>query len=96
MMVTHNIEEDLLKSGGKTAIIKNRNGTTIEVNNQWVAPYSTLLSKTFNAHINVEYCNSVKAIKYICKYVNKGSDMAVRNQRYRRNRTISGWKIHKQ
>ena len=65
------------EDGGKTAIIKKRNGTTIEVDNQWFVPYSPLLSKTFNAHINVEYCNSVKAIKYICKYVNKGSDMAV-------------------
>lgn len=43
----------------------------IEVDNRWVVPYSPLLSKTFKAH------NSVKAIKYICKYVNKGSDMAV-------------------
>ena len=58
-------------------IIKKRNGTTLEVDNQWVVPYSPLLSKTFNAHINVEYCNSVKVIKYKFKYVNKGSDMAV-------------------
>ncbi|XP_050340940.1 uncharacterized protein LOC126767493, partial [Bactrocera neohumeralis] len=31
---------------------------------------------TVKAHCNVEYCNSVKSIKYICKYVTKGSDMA--------------------
>ena len=77
MMVTYNIEEYLLKMVCETAIIKKHNGTTIEVDNQWVIPYSPLLSKTFNAHINVEYCNSVKAIKYICKYVPKGSNMAV-------------------
>ncbi|GFQ96362.1 ATP-dependent DNA helicase [Trichonephila clavata] len=43
----------------------------------WFHTYSPLLSKTFNAHINVEFCYSLKSIKYICKYVNKGSDMAV-------------------
>ena len=48
----------------------------VEVNNQWVVPFNPVLSRTFMAHINVELCNSVKSIKYICKYVNKGSDQA--------------------
>ncbi|XP_062541344.1 uncharacterized protein LOC134209376 [Armigeres subalbatus] len=61
---------------GRTAIVKV-NRQNIEVDNRWIVPYSPLLSKTFEAHINVEYCNSVKSIKYICKYVNKGSDMAI-------------------
>lgn len=49
----------------------------VEIDNRWIVPYSPLLSKTFKAHINVEICNSVKSIKYVCKYLNKGSDMAV-------------------
>lgn len=61
---------------GHTATIRMRN-QDIVVDNSWVVPYSPLLSKIFEAHINVEICNSVKSIKYICKYVNKGSDMAV-------------------
>ncbi|GFY32140.1 helitron_like_N domain-containing protein [Trichonephila clavipes] len=65
-----------VKDGGKSVILKVRN-IDIEVDNRWIVPYSPLLSKTFKAHINVEYCNSVKSIKYICKYENKGSDMAV-------------------
>ncbi|XP_062817668.1 uncharacterized protein LOC134293583 [Anolis carolinensis] len=63
--------------GGFTAKLKIRGKTEVEVDNRWVVPYSPLLSKMFQAHINVEYCNSIKSIKYICKYVNKGSDMAV-------------------
>ena len=47
------------------------------VENTWIVPYSPILSKAFKTHINVEYCSSVKSIKYVCKYVTKGSDMAV-------------------
>lgn len=61
---------------GASTIINVRN-QPVRVDNRWVVPYSPLLSKTYKAHINVEYCNSVKSIKYICKYVTKGSDMAV-------------------
>ena len=53
------------------------------VDNRWIVPYSPLLCKIFKAHINVEFCNSIKSIKYVCKYVNKGTDMAMvglRNQ----------------
>ncbi|XP_063912257.1 uncharacterized protein LOC135129106 [Zophobas morio] len=62
--------------GGYTTTNKINN-VDFEVDNRWIVPYSPILSKSFNAHINVESCNSVKSIKYICKYVNKGSDMAI-------------------
>ena len=54
--------------GGFTIKVKD-----MELDNHWVVPFNPVLSRTFNAHINVEYCNSVKSIKYICKYVNKNS-----------------------
>ncbi|KAG1469845.1 hypothetical protein G6F56_003027 [Rhizopus delemar] len=42
--------------------------------NEWVVPYNPYLSKKYKAHINVESCASVQAIKYINKYVYKGQD----------------------
>ena len=63
-------------NGGKTIHLKIGQDM-VEVDNRWVVPFSPFLSKIFKAHINVEFCNSVKSIKYVCKYVNKGCDMCV-------------------
>lgn len=64
--------------GGHTFTMRKPNSINeVEIDNRWVVPYSPLLSKAYKAHINVEFCSSVKSIKYICKYVNKGSDLAV-------------------
>ncbi|XP_074106851.1 uncharacterized protein LOC141532418 [Cotesia typhae] len=48
----------------------------VEIDNRWVVPYNPVLLRTFKAHINVECCNSVKSINYLCKYITKGSDQA--------------------
>ncbi|GFQ88734.1 helitron_like_N domain-containing protein [Trichonephila clavata] len=44
------------EDGGKSITLKVLNNT-IDVDNRWVVPYSPLLQKTYNAHINVECCN---------------------------------------
>ena len=42
--------------------------------NRYVVPYNRLLSILLNCHINVESTSSISAVKYIYKYVYKGSD----------------------
>jgi len=41
-----------------------------------VVPHNVDLLTKYDAHINVEICNSVLAIKYLYKYVYKGHDRA--------------------
>ncbi|CAF3937877.1 unnamed protein product, partial [Rotaria sp. Silwood1] len=48
----------------------------IQVANRFVVPSNSFLSLKYNAHINVELCSTVKAIKYINKYITKGYDCA--------------------
>ena len=51
-------------------------GDNFNFTNQWVIPYNPFLTRLFEAHINVEVCTTVKAIKYIHKYIYKGPDKA--------------------
>ncbi|XP_066978817.1 uncharacterized protein [Macrobrachium rosenbergii] len=95
------------EDGGVMGKLKICSNTEIEIDNSWVVQFSMLQSKMFHAHINLEYCNSVKSIKYVCRYVNKGSYMTVfgiRNEktndevlRYQLGRYISSneavWRI---
>ncbi|XP_073359742.1 uncharacterized protein [Aegilops tauschii subsp. strangulata] len=46
------------------------------LDNRWVVPYNPYLLRMFNCHINVEVCSSIKAIKYLYKYIYKGHDKA--------------------
>ena len=46
------------------------------LDNRWVVPYNPYLLRMFNCHINVEVCSSIKAVKYLYKYVYKGHDRA--------------------
>ena len=50
--------------------------TTFTFDNRWVVPYNPYLSWKYRAHINVEVCASIHAVKYIHKYIYKGSDRA--------------------
>ncbi|AQK86929.1 hypothetical protein ZEAMMB73_Zm00001d038566 [Zea mays] len=45
-----------------------------ELDNRWVVPYNPYLLWLFNCHINVEACGSIKAVKYLFKYIYKGHD----------------------
>ncbi|KAL5558339.1 hypothetical protein UlMin_034550 [Ulmus minor] len=44
------------------------------LDNQWVVPYNPYLLAKFNCHINIEICSTVKAVKYLYKYIYKGHD----------------------
>jgi len=44
------------------------------IDNRCVVPYSLNLCHSYKAHINVEVCGSVRAVKYIHKYIYKGGD----------------------
>ncbi len=48
----------------------------VELDNRWVVPHNVYLSTKYDAHINVEVCNNICAVKYMFKYIYKGHDRA--------------------
>jgi len=58
------------RNNGRTATLSD--GTVID--NRNIVPYSPLILLMMESHSNLECCISVKAFKYIHKYVYKGHD----------------------
>ncbi len=56
--------------------IRSRNRTVL-LDNRWIVPYNKFFCAKYNCHINVEICASIKAVKYLFKYVYKGHDKAI-------------------
>jgi hypothetical protein len=53
---------------------KTIHGQIVIFDNRHVVPYNPFLCRKYNAHINVEICASVRMVKYIHKYIYKGTD----------------------
>ncbi|VDL81296.1 unnamed protein product [Nippostrongylus brasiliensis] len=47
-----------------------------EYGDEWIVPYNPYLLLKNNSHINVEICGMITAVKYLNKYVYKGTDKA--------------------
>lgn len=74
-------EETTINEDGYPTYRRRHDAPTFEKHgviytSQWVVPYNPWLSVKYQCHINVEICNTVQAVKYIHKYIFKGSDRA--------------------
>jgi hypothetical protein len=62
----------------------------IELNNRWVVSHNVYLLTKYDAHINIEVCNNIRAIKYLFKYVYKGHDRAIVEISHQSDNAIEG------
>ena len=47
------------------------------MDNRWVDPHNDFLCEKYDAHINVEICSTIRAVKYLYKYLYKGNDKII-------------------
>ena len=76
-------EETQMAEDGYPVYRRSDNGRTFTrpsdgavIDNRWIVPHNLWLCTKYNAHINVEVCSSILAVKYLFKYVYKGHDRA--------------------
>lgn len=63
------------RNDGRTITVTCK-GRTVLLDNAWVVPYSPQVLLKYWAHINMEVCGTIHAIKYVHKYIYKGTDRA--------------------
>ena len=73
--------QTIIKEDGYPDYARPDNGRTVQkqqnvFDNQHVVPHPRELLVQFDCHINLEVCGSIKAVKYIHKYIYKGPDHA--------------------
>ncbi|KAG5539260.1 hypothetical protein RHGRI_019723 [Rhododendron griersonianum] len=47
------------------------------LDNRWVVPYNPYQLAMLDCHVNVEICSTIKAVKYLYKYIYKGHDKII-------------------
>ncbi|KAK7260437.1 hypothetical protein RIF29_26474 [Crotalaria pallida] len=72
-------EETKVNEDGYPVYRRRDTGHTIEkgafiYDNRDVVPFNETLLEKFQSHINTEWCNQSRSIKYLFKYISKGTD----------------------
>ena len=71
------------RNDGRTVVKKG-----LVLDNRYVVPYNPQLCRKYGCHINVEVVTTIKAVKYMYKYVYKGHDVCMIELRPREGQTM--------